>query len=85
MSKKDNKSWYDSQTETAEATAGCALEGLLQGLASVAKETSEELGPGASQEQLVSRAVKVNVFNSMNFLLKFFWLRILLLVIGQYR
>lgn len=50
--------------------SGCALEGLLQGLASVAKETSEELGPNASQDQLVSHAVKVNVFNSMNFLLK---------------
>ncbi|CAK8988785.1 unnamed protein product [Durusdinium trenchii] len=55
----------------ASQAPGCALEGLLQGLASVAKETSEELGPNASQDQLVSHAVKVNVFNSMNFLLKF--------------
>ncbi|CAJ1385518.1 unnamed protein product [Effrenium voratum] len=50
---------------------GCALEGLLQGLASVAKTASEELGPGAAPEQLVAHAVKVNVFQSMNFLLKF--------------
>ena len=50
---------------------GCALEGLLQGLASVAKEASDDLGPGVSQEKLVSHAVKVNVFNSMNFLLQF--------------
>eukprot|EP00913_Durusdinium_trenchii_P022296 g20949.t1 len=50
---------------------GCALEGLLQGLASVAKEASDDLGPGAAQEKLVSHAVKVNVFNSMNFLLQF--------------
>jgi len=50
---------------------GCALEGLLQGLAQVAKEASDDLGPGASQEKLVSHAVKVNVFSSMNFLLKF--------------
>ena len=49
----------------------CALEGLLQGLANVAKEASEDLGPGVSQEKLVSHAVKVNVFNSMNFLLQF--------------
>ena len=60
------------------------MEGLLQGLACVAKETSEELGPGASQEQLVSRAVKVNVFNSMNFLLKFIWLRIFLFVFTEW-
>ncbi|CAK8998318.1 unnamed protein product, partial [Durusdinium trenchii] len=51
--------------------SGCALEGLLQGLASVAKEASDDLGPGAAQEKLVSHAVKVNVFNSMNFLLQF--------------
>ncbi|CAJ1384010.1 unnamed protein product [Effrenium voratum] len=50
---------------------GCALEGLLQGLASVAKTASEELGPGAAPEKLVAHAVKVNVFQSMNFLLKF--------------
>ena len=44
---------------------GCALEGLLQGLASVAKTASEELGPGAAPEKLVAHAVKVNVFQSM--------------------
>ena len=43
---------------------------MLQGLASVAKEASDDLGPGAAQEKLVSHAVKVNVFNSMNFLLQ---------------
>ena len=43
-----------------------ALEGLLQGLAGVAQQASEDLGPG-----LIAHAVKVNVFHSMNFLLKF--------------
>ena len=50
---------------------GCALEGLLQGLAVVAKDASEQLGPHASQQELVAHAVKVNVFRSMEFLLKF--------------
>ena len=60
-------------THQAGATnaPGCALEGLLQGLAVVAKDASEQLGPGASQQELVAHAVKVNVFHSMDFLLKF--------------
>lgn len=55
----------------ASNAPGCALEGLLQGLAVVAKDASEQLGPGASQQELVAHAVKVNVFHSMDFLLKF--------------
>ena len=51
-------------THQAGATnaPGCALEGLLQGLAVVAKDASEQLGAGASQQELVAHAVKVNVF-----------------------
>ena len=60
------------QSQSGESKApGCALEGLLQGLASVAKEASDDLGPGVSQDKLIGHAVKVNVFNSMNFLLKY--------------
>ncbi|CAJ1412965.1 unnamed protein product [Effrenium voratum] len=54
-----------------EKAPGSALEGLLQGLSVVAKEASEELGPGALQEELAAHATKVNVFSSMNFLLKY--------------
>ena len=50
---------------------GSALEGLLQGLAGVAQQASEDLGPGAQEAKLIAHAVKVNVFHSMNFLLKF--------------
>ncbi|CAE7602721.1 NCE103, partial [Symbiodinium pilosum] len=49
---------------------GSALEGLLQGLAGVAQQASEDLGPGAQEAKLIAHAVKVNVFQ-MNFLLKF--------------
>ena len=51
--------------------AGCALEGLLQGLCSVAKKAEDELGVSAEEKQLISHAVKVNVFTSMEFLLKY--------------
>ena len=50
---------------------GTALEGLLQGLASVAQQATEDLGPGAEEAKLIAHAVKVNVFHSMDFLLKF--------------
>jgi len=54
-----------------ERAPGSALEGLLQGLAGVAKRASEDLGPSAQEANVVAHAVKVNVFNSMNFLIKF--------------
>ena len=62
---------YQSYQSDEPRAPGCALEGLLQGLAAVAKEASSDLGPGVPQDKLVSHAVKVNVFNSINFLLKF--------------
>ena len=54
-----------------ERAPGSALEGLLHGLAGVAKRASEDLGPSAQEANVVAHAVKVNVFNSMNFLIKF--------------
>ena len=50
---------------------GCALEGLLMDLASVAEEACKHLGPFAGLDQLAEYAVRVNVFHCMNFLLKF--------------
>ena len=38
--------------------AGCALEGLLQDLGSVAYEAAQELGPGASSDEVAAHAVK---------------------------
>jgi hypothetical protein len=38
--------------------AGCALEGLLQDLGSVAQEAAQEMGPGASSDEVAAHAVK---------------------------
>ena len=43
---------------------GSALEGLLQGLAGVAQQASEDLGQGVEEAKLIAHAVKVNVFHS---------------------
>ena len=50
---------------------GCALEGLLMDLTNVAEQASKDLGLGADLNQLAAHAVRVNVFHTMNFLLKF--------------
>lgn len=50
---------------------GSALEGLLADLTGTIKKASDELGPGASKEELAAHAVKVNVFETMNFLLQY--------------
>ena len=55
----------------AMKSAGSALEGLLVGLSGVAKQAEEELGPVADQDELVSLSVRVNVFSSIDFLLKY--------------
>ena len=60
-----------SKEGKASKSAGSALEGLLVGLSGVAKQAEEELGVGADQDQLVSHSVRVNVFSSIEFLLKY--------------
>ena len=66
------KTVLDVQAQPQEPKkAGSALEGLLKDLGSVAQEAADELGPGASSDEVAAHAVKVNVFHSMNFLLKF--------------
>ena len=52
-------------------SAGSALEGLLVGLSDVAQQAEEELGAGADENELVSHSVRVNVFSSIDFLLKY--------------
>lgn len=50
---------------------GSALEGLLLDLAGTIKKASDELGRFASKDKLAAHAVKVNVFETMNFLLQY--------------
>ena len=47
-----------------------ALGALLQGLNDVAQKAEEELGGSPKEEEIAVHAVKVNVFNSMDFLVK---------------
>ena len=47
----------DGQTLATEV-AGSALEGLLQDLGSVAQEAAQEMGPGASSDEVAAHAVK---------------------------
>jgi carbonic anhydrase len=48
-----------------------ALDKLLEGFAPVALQAAAELGPGASVEEIAAHAVKVNVFHTIENLLKF--------------
>ncbi|CAE6952842.1 mtcA2 [Symbiodinium sp. KB8] len=54
-----------------KGSPGSALEGLLTDLAGVAEKAATKLGDKASLEQIAAYAVKVNVFQTMDFLLKF--------------
>eukprot|EP00913_Durusdinium_trenchii_P017966 g16884.t1 len=57
--------------ESALSVGGSALEGLLLELTHVAQNAAEELGPGVELQQLAQHAVKVNVFHSIDFLLRY--------------
>eukprot|EP00435_Cladocopium_sp_Y103_P016652 s2325_g4.t1 len=59
------------KTAATRAEPTCALEGLLFGLTKVAQDAYQELGQTASEAELAAHAVQVNVFHSINFLLKF--------------
>ena len=63
------KTFLDAQATPKKA--GCALEGLLQDLGAVAQQAQEEMGPGADADAIAAHAVKVNVFHTIDFLLKF--------------
>eukprot|EP00439_Symbiodinium_sp_Y106_P061101 s1387_g9.t1 len=52
-------------------SSGSALEGLLHDLGSVAEAAAGEMGPSAKYETVAAHAVKVNVFHTINFLLKY--------------
>eukprot|EP00434_Breviolum_minutum_P031138 symbB.v1.2.027537.t1/scaffold2832.1/size107060/6 len=65
------QTYLASKDGKASKSAGSALEGLLMGLSGVAEQAADDLGPGVEVEQLVSHSVKVNVFTSIEFLLKY--------------
>eukprot|EP00435_Cladocopium_sp_Y103_P023887 s1528_g5.t2 len=48
-----------------------ALDALLVGLSDVAKKASEELGPNATEQQIVERTIKLNVFHTIDCLLQY--------------
>jgi len=64
------KTFLQSKT-VRPAKAARALDALLQGLSVVASKSAEELGPNATEEQIASHAVKLNIFHTIDFLLEF--------------
>lgn len=48
-----------------------ALDALLVGLSDVAKKASQELGPNATEQQIVDRTIKLNVFHTIDCLLQY--------------
>eukprot|EP00438_Fugacium_kawagutii_P019899 Skav227776 [mRNA] locus=scaffold1237:102396:105146:+ [translate_table: standard] len=74
------QSYFNSVKETQSGSqpsdkslrdASSALEGLLQDLSCVAEQAASEVGKEGSFEEVAIRAVKINVFHTMNFLLKY--------------
>ena len=63
------KTFLDGQASPKKF--GSALEGLLQDLGAVAQQAQEEMGPDAEADAVAAHAVKVNVFHTIDFLLKF--------------
>eukprot|EP00439_Symbiodinium_sp_Y106_P009236 s3133_g1.t1 len=64
------KGYFDAKLGPGKSS-GSALEGLLHDLGSVAEMAAGELGPSAEYEKVAAHAVKVNVFHTINFLLKY--------------
>lgn len=56
------------QTKEVRQTA---LQGLLEDLGNVAEQAQKDLGKNASVDEIAAHAVKVNVFSTINFLMKF--------------
>eukprot|EP00933_Yihiella_yeosuensis_P046651 TRINITY_DN4222_c0_g1_i1.p1 TRINITY_DN4222_c0_g1~~TRINITY_DN4222_c0_g1_i1.p1 ORF type:complete len:288 (-),score=66.51 TRINITY_DN4222_c0_g1_i1:572-1435(-) len=55
----------------SNAVRQSALQGLLDDLGNVAEKAQKDLGKGASVDEITNHAVQVNVFNTIDFLLKF--------------
>ena len=65
------QTYLDGKQGKKAMSAGSALEGLLMGLSGVAEQAHGELGVGVDQQRLVAHSVRVNVFHSIDFLLKY--------------
>ena len=65
------QTYLDGKQGKKAMSAGSALEGLLMGLSGVAEQAHGELGVGVDQQRLVAHTVRVNVFHSIDFLLKY--------------
>lgn len=66
------KTFLSSRLGTNDRTdSKSSLMGLLEGLCTVIHKASEELGPNASEQELAMHATKLNVFHTVDFLLKF--------------
>ncbi|CAJ1378645.1 unnamed protein product [Effrenium voratum] len=61
---------YLKRQAAGEPSKPGALEGLLTALSAVAKSSAEELGGGFEFRDLARHSVKVNVFHSINFMLR---------------
>eukprot|EP00434_Breviolum_minutum_P022941 symbB.v1.2.020237.t1/scaffold1693.1/size105633/7 len=59
------------QSGGAQATENRALDALLAGLSAVVKQAASELGCYATEEAIVARATKLNIYRSINFLLQY--------------
>ncbi|CAJ1363223.1 unnamed protein product, partial [Effrenium voratum] len=64
------KAFFDGKKAPPAATSS-ALQGLLQDLGGVAEQAAADMGPNAGQDVVAAHAVKVNVFHTIDFLLKF--------------
>ena len=65
------QTYLDGKQGKKAMSAGSALEALLMGLSGVAEQAHGELGVGVDQQRLVAHTVRVNVFHSIDFLLKY--------------
>ena len=63
-------SYTRDSRETATVTRS-ALDGLLHELTVVAEQAFYDMGPSASQEDVAAQAVRINIFHTIDFLLKF--------------
>ncbi|CAE7676690.1 mtcA2 [Symbiodinium pilosum] len=62
---------YFNSLKAKSTGVSSALEGLLQDLASVAEQAAADMGANTDPEDVACHAVRVNVFHTINFLLKY--------------
>ena len=65
------KSQEHKEQHSQSTVVSTALEGLLTSLSAVSKRSADSLGPNVDLTQLIAHSAKVNVFHSIDFLLKY--------------